>query len=77
MLSDTVKPLSIVSEGIAKDKRSVRENNSCRKVTYVCDIQGPEEVNNTFMETMRVGTMDSGFTVFFLFICDVNINSLE
>jgi hypothetical protein len=29
------------------------------------------------METMRVGTMDSGFTVFFLFICDVNINSLE
>jgi hypothetical protein len=68
MLSDTVKPLPIVSEGIAKDKRSVRENNGCRKVTYMCDIQGPEEVNNTFMETMHVGTMDSGFTVFFFFV---------
>jgi hypothetical protein len=46
----TVKPLSIISEGIAKNKR-MRENYSCRKVIYMGNVKGPEKVNDTGMKT--------------------------
>jgi hypothetical protein len=32
----------------------MRENNSCGKVIYMGDVQGPEKVNNTCMKTMHV-----------------------
>jgi hypothetical protein len=53
----TVKPLSIISEGIAKNKR-MRENYSC----------GKEKVNNTCVKTMHAGTMHRSFTVFNLLV---------
>jgi Tfp pilus assembly protein PilX len=35
----------------------------------MCDVQGPEKVNDTCMKTMHVGTMDRGFTLYlYLFI---------
>jgi hypothetical protein len=57
-----VKPLSIVSEGIAKNK-GMRGNNSYGKVIYMGNIQGPEKVNDTCLKTTLAGTMDRGFTV--------------
>jgi putative N-acetylmannosamine-6-phosphate epimerase len=43
----------------------MRENDSCRKVIYMDDVQGPDKVNNnTCMKAMLVGTTDRGYTVF-------------
>jgi hypothetical protein len=39
------------------------QNNSCGKVIYMGDLQGPEKVNNTCMKTVNAGIMDRGFTV--------------
>jgi len=39
------------------------ENDSCGEVTYMGNIQGPENVNKTCVKTVHVGTMDRGFTV--------------
>jgi hypothetical protein len=39
------------------------ENDSCGKVIYLDDVQGPEKVNDTCVKTMHVGMMDSGITV--------------
>jgi hypothetical protein len=38
------------------------ENDSCRKVIYMDNAQGPEQVNNTCMKTMPMGTVYRGFT---------------
>jgi hypothetical protein len=56
-----MKPLSIVSEGTAKNAL-MWENRSCGKVIYIGDIQEPEKVNGTCLKAMHVGTMDRGFT---------------
>jgi hypothetical protein len=58
-----VKPLSIVSEGTAKNNQ-MQEIDSCRKVTYMGDVQGLEKMNDTCVNTMHVGTMARGFTAF-------------
>jgi hypothetical protein len=58
-----VKPLAIVPDGAAKNKRLMRENGSCRKVIYMGDIQGPEKVNDICLKTMHAGMMARGFTV--------------
>jgi hypothetical protein len=42
----------------------MRENNSCGKVLYMCDIQGPEKVSHTCVNTMHAGMMDRVFTVY-------------
>jgi hypothetical protein len=42
----------------------MQEDNSCRKVTYVGDVQGPENVKDTCVKTVRAGTMDRGLTVY-------------
>jgi hypothetical protein len=39
------------------------ENDSCGKVIYLVDVQGPEKVNDTCEKTMHAGTLDSGITV--------------
>jgi hypothetical protein len=57
---NTVKPLSIISEGAAKNKRMLR-NDCCRKVIYTGNVLGPEKVDNTCMKTMHAGTMDRSF----------------
>jgi hypothetical protein len=41
----------------------MQENDSCGKVIYMGDIQGPEKVNNTCVKTVHAGMMDIGFTV--------------
>jgi hypothetical protein len=41
----------------------MQENNSCGKLIYMCDVQGPEKVTDICMKTMHAGTMDRGFTV--------------
>jgi acetyl-CoA carboxylase beta subunit len=41
------------------------KNDSCGKVIYIDDVQGPEKVNNTCVRTMHVGTMERGFTVLY------------
>jgi hypothetical protein len=33
----------------------MQENDSCRKVIYMANVQGPEKVNNTCVKTMRMG----------------------
>jgi hypothetical protein len=40
----------------------MQENDSCRKVIYVADVQGPEKMNHTCMKTMHAGMMNRGFT---------------
>jgi hypothetical protein len=37
-------------------------NDSSGKVIYMSNIQGPEKVNDTCVETLLAGTMDRGFT---------------
>jgi hypothetical protein len=37
--------------------------DSCSKVSYMGDVQEPEKVNDTYVKTMLVGTVDTGFTV--------------
>jgi hypothetical protein len=39
------------------------ENVSCKKVTEMGKVQGPEKVNDTYVKTMHEGTMDRSFTV--------------
>jgi hypothetical protein len=41
----------------------MRENDSCWKVIYMGNVQGPEKVNYTCMKTVHAGTIDRGFTV--------------
>jgi hypothetical protein len=52
-----------VAERTAKSERWKRENDSCGKVVYMGDAQGPEKVNNLFVKTMHAGTIDCVFTV--------------
>jgi hypothetical protein len=59
-----VKPLSIISEGTVRNKNECRKMNSCGNVIYMGDIQGPEKVNDTCMETIRAETMDIGVNVY-------------
>jgi hypothetical protein len=47
-----------------RNKNECRKMNSCGKVIYMGDIQGPEKVNDTCMETMRAETMDIGVNVY-------------
>jgi hypothetical protein len=56
----TVKHPS-VSEATAKNKR-IWKNNSCVKVIYMGDIQGPEKMNDICLKTMHAATMDRDFT---------------
>jgi hypothetical protein len=42
----------------------MQENARCRKVIYIGDGQGPENMKVTCMKTMHTGTMDRGFTVY-------------
>lgn len=42
----------------------MRQNYSCCKVIYMGDACGPENVCNTCMKTVHVGSMDRGFTVY-------------
>jgi hypothetical protein len=39
------------------------ENDSCGKVIYMDDVQGPEKVKNTCVIAMHAGTMARGFSV--------------
>jgi hypothetical protein len=41
----------------------MQDNDSCEKVTYMGDAQGPEKVNNTCVKTMHAVMMARGFTV--------------
>jgi hypothetical protein len=41
----------------------MQENDSCGKLIYICNVHILENVN-TCVNTMHVGTMDRGFTVF-------------
>jgi hypothetical protein len=59
-----VKPLSILSEGTVKNILWMQENDSCGKVIYMDDVQGPEKVNDTCMKTVHAGTQDRGFSVY-------------
>jgi hypothetical protein len=47
-----VKPTTIISEGTAKTKLSMRANK-CGEVIYMGNVQGPEKVNDTCVKTMR------------------------
>jgi hypothetical protein len=40
----------------------MREDDSCGKVTYMGVVQGPEKVIDTWVKTVRVGTIERGFT---------------
>jgi hypothetical protein len=66
----------------------MQKNYSGRKVIYMEDVQGPEKVNDTWVKTMYMGTMDRGFTVCLplitlsttvifkklpLYICDIRV----
>jgi hypothetical protein len=48
--NNKVKPLTIVSEGAAKTNDECRENDSCRKVIYMGDVQRPQKVNGTCLK---------------------------
>jgi hypothetical protein len=48
--ANTVKSLSIASERTIKNKQCMRENDSCRKVIYMGDVQRPEKENNTYVK---------------------------
>jgi hypothetical protein len=61
--ANTVKSLSIASERTMKNKQCMRENDSCRKVIYMGDVQGPEKENNTYVKITHAGMMDSGFII--------------
>jgi hypothetical protein len=39
------------------------ETNSCGKVIYMDNVQGPEKVNDTCVKKMHVGMMNRGFAV--------------
>jgi hypothetical protein len=41
----------------------MQENNSCGKVIDMGDVPGSEKVNDTWMKTLHVGTLDRGFTL--------------
>jgi hypothetical protein len=56
------EPLYIVSEGTVKNKL-MWENGSCRKVIYMGDVQGAQEVNDTCVKTLHAVTIDGGFSV--------------
>jgi hypothetical protein len=45
LYSNTVKPLSIISEGTAKNKRWIQENDSCRKVYNVSYVRKQKKKN--------------------------------
>jgi hypothetical protein len=45
--SYTAKPPAIISEGTAKSKRLKPENDRCREVIYMDDVQGPKKLNDT------------------------------
>jgi hypothetical protein len=40
------------------------ENDSCGKVIYIGDVQGPAKANHTHVKTMHAATMNRGFAVF-------------
>jgi hypothetical protein len=61
-----VKSLSIISEGTAKNK------DACGKAVNMGDVQEPEKVNNTCVNTMCTGTTDRGFTVPLLHLLQAN-----
>jgi hypothetical protein len=42
----------------------MQENDSCEKIIYMGDVQGPEKVNNAYVKTVHAGMMDRGFTVY-------------
>jgi hypothetical protein len=48
---NTVKPLTIILKGPQKING---ENDSCRKVIYMGDVQRPEKVNDICVKTMHV-----------------------
>jgi hypothetical protein len=58
-VNNTVKPLSIVSEGAMKSRQWWRGNNSCGNVIYTSDVPGSDKV-----KTMHVGMMYRDFTVY-------------
>jgi hypothetical protein len=43
----------------------MQENDNCRKVIYMSDVQGAENVNDTCIKTKYEGTIDRGFIVIF------------
>jgi hypothetical protein len=51
-------------------------NDSSGKVIYMSNIQGPEKVNDTCVETLLAGTMDRGFTVVSK-LWDVKLKEIE
>jgi hypothetical protein len=50
------------------------DNDSCRKVIYMGDLQGAGKANDTCMKMMPVEMMDRSFTTLHLFrACDLPI----
>jgi hypothetical protein len=43
------------------------ENDSCREVIYVGDVQGPEKVNDIYVKMVQVGIVDRGSTAMITF----------
>jgi hypothetical protein len=58
----TVKPVFVISEGTVKNK-GIQKTDSCGKVMYMGDVQGPEKVVDICVKIIRAGMMDRGFTV--------------
>jgi hypothetical protein len=44
----------------------MQENNSCGKIMYMGNVQGPEKVNDSCVKTVHAEMIYRGFTVYFI-----------